>query len=404
MDIHHYDRKYELALTALDKSNLSTRNKTLIQDFHNALILENLSKPRLVKYLRTLTRIATWFETDLDNVTENDLKRSVATIQQRSDYSSWTKRTYKIILRRFFVWLSKERNTPDITTWMNMRISRSEMKLPSEGDLLTPREAHQLIDAATHPRDKALLSALWESGSRISEVGNLSLRHIQFDRYGTVISVRGKTGSRKIRLVTSTPHLSTWISCHPQKGTPDAPLWVNIGNTNRGKKMDYGAIRKLLLTLAEKIGLKKRVNPHSFRHSRATHMASSLTEFQMNQYFGWIQGSNMPAIYVHMSGKEVDKAVLAMHGIQEEKRETIQEQAHMCPRCETINDTTADYCHKCGAILDEKKAIELEEAQAKEQATRKLSDDIMNQLFSDDDVQELIRKKLRALKPELPAP
>ena len=44
-------------------------------------------------------------------------------------------------------------------------------------------------------------------------------------------------------------------------------------------------------------------------------MANHLTEFQMNQYFGWIQGSDMPSTYVHMSGKNVDEALLRMNGV-----------------------------------------------------------------------------------------
>ena len=394
MDIHHYDKRHCRALELLDAAQLSSRNKDLIRSFHDALVLENISKPRLLKYLEILRKVADLLEKDLDGAKEEDLKRVVAHIQQRTDYSVWTKQAYKIIIRRFYKWLCGTKDYPELVNWIRINIPRSQMKLPSEGELLTPTEARRLIDAAGHPRDKALLSVLWESGARISEIGNLSLRNVQFDRYGTVISVRGKTGSRKIRLVTSTPYLSTWINCHPERNNPEAALWVNIGNTNRGKKMDYAAIRKMLQTVAEVVGLKKRVNPHSFRHSRATYMANSLTEFQMNQYFGWIQGSNMPAVYVHMSGREVDKAVLAMHGITQKEEVQSEETASICPRCETINDVGFDFCLKCGAVLNEKKAATMEEERQKEQNLRNVSDELMNHLLRDEEVQRLIRRKV----------
>ena len=44
-------------------------------------------------------------------------------------------------------------------------------------------------------------------------------------------------------------------------------------------------------------------------------MANYLTEAQMNLYFGWIQGSDMPSVYVHLSGRDVDDAVLKANGI-----------------------------------------------------------------------------------------
>jgi len=40
-----------------------------------------------------------------------------------------------------------------------------------------------------------------------------------------------------------------------------------------------------------------------------------LTEAQIDAYFGWIQGSDMPSIYVHLSGRDVDDAVLKANGI-----------------------------------------------------------------------------------------
>ncbi|MBW2965283.1 tyrosine-type recombinase/integrase, partial [Candidatus Woesearchaeota archaeon] len=80
--------------------------------------------------------------------------------------------------------------------------------------------------------------------------------------------------------------------------------------------MHYSAIRSMVSRTFEKAGIRKKCNPHAFRHSRATYMANHLTEFQMNQYFGWIQGSDMPSTYVHMSGREVDDAILAMNGLK----------------------------------------------------------------------------------------
>jgi integrase/recombinase XerD len=44
-------------------------------------------------------------------------------------------------------------------------------------------------------------------------------------------------------------------------------------------------------------------------------MANYLTEAQMNVYFGWAQGSDTPGVYVHLSGRDVDDAILKANGI-----------------------------------------------------------------------------------------
>ena len=259
MDIHNFEKMYCRAVKSLEQDKISERNKQLIKEFVEAMILENISKPRLIRCMGTLRKVAKELQKDLDQATIKDIKSLVSSIQQ-SKYSPWTKRTYKCLVRKFYKWQKgvKGRNKyPEIVDWINIGISRSEKKLPSEGDLLTEEDVQKLIENADYPRDKAFLSMLWESGARIGEIGNLSMKNIVFDQQGVVISVRGKTGSRKIRLISSTPHLSTWINNHPAKGNNDAPVWVNIGTVNHNKLMTYAAMRMLLYKLFRRQELKK---------------------------------------------------------------------------------------------------------------------------------------------------
>lgn len=404
MDIHEYDRKYAAAVKGLQRYGLSERNKELILAYVDDLVLEGLSKPRQMKYIEILRTFAKRLDKDLDKAKADDLKKIVSDIQM-SDYSPWTKQMYKVIIRRFYKWFLKTpgKDYPEIVSWISIRMSRSEKKLPSEGDLIVEKDVRKLLDAAKHPRDKAFVSVLWESGARIGEIGNLQIKHVVFDKYGVVLCVKGKTGSRKIRLISSTQYVATWVSAHPMGDDPNAPLWVNFGTRNHNAMMTYPSFKKVLMCLFKKTGIKKRCNPHMFRHSRATFMANHLTEFQMNQYFGWIQGSDMPATYVHMSGREVDSAILEMNGIHsEKKKEESTLKPVICPRCETINSAGSKHCNKCGGILDIKYAMELEQ-QVKDQAQmRDKSDRLLNVLFNDEDVQKLLMEKLRSMGSSLP--
>lgn len=188
------------------------------------------------------------------------------------------------------------------------------------------------------------------------------------------------------------------MNLHPLRDNPEAPLWVNIGSTNHHKQITYPGIQKLLNTLFKKAGIKKRSNPHLFRHSRATFMANHLTEFQMNQYFGWIQGSDMPSTYVHMSGREVDNAILTMNGIPiDKKKNEIIMQPKICTRCDTINSFDSKQCNKCGCILDLKTALELEEKHEKVNDERSRADEILNLLLNDNDVRKVIAEKMKLM-------
>ncbi len=107
----------------------------------------------------------------------------------------------------------------------------------------------------------------------------------------------------------------------------------------------------LIKKTAEKAGIKKRVYNHLFRHSISAGLAQYLTESQMKEQLGWTQDSKMVAIYVHMSGKQTDTAILKMHRIIKEEDHMPQLTTTACPRCKQVNRPTSDFCSRCGMAL-----------------------------------------------------
>jgi ribosomal protein L40E len=135
------------------------------------------------------------------------------------------------------------------------------------------------------------------------------------------------------------------------------------------------------------LAMAKKVHPHKLRHSRATFLASKLTEAQMNQIFGWKQGSDMPSIYVHLSGRDMDDAILGVYGLKKEEQEKPKLTPKICPRCQMNNPVDAKFCSRCGLALDVKAAEELEEARSK-------TDAIMDLLMKDKEFRELLMRKM----------
>ena len=168
-------------------------------------------------------------------------------------------------------------------------------KLPEE--ILTEEDIKKMIDSAQKARDKAIVAVLYESGCRVGEFLTMKIKNVQFDRYGAIIVVQGKTGYRRIRLVSSVPYLAEWINNHPFNDNPEAWLWISLRNF---KRLPYNSLRTILRVIAEKAGIRKSVNPHAFRHARATYLANFLTEAQMKEFFGWVQDSDMASVYVHI--------------------------------------------------------------------------------------------------------
>ncbi|MCM1986031.1 tyrosine-type recombinase/integrase [Methanococcoides seepicolus] len=141
-----------------------------------------------------------------------------------------------------------------------------------------------MILTASNNRDRALIAILYDSGCRICEIGNLKIKHIVFDQYGGTIHVDGKTGRRRVRIISSCPYLASWLEIHPYREDPESYVWINIGVCTHNKHMTYNAFAAVIKRLSKKAGIKKRVHPHLFRHSRSTELAQHLTQAQMESH------------------------------------------------------------------------------------------------------------------------
>lgn len=357
MQLYKYENKISAAEKRIADANYSTKNKELIFEFENTIFAEGLSNARILKYLSQLHMLSQMFDKDFSKVIKADFYRVVASIE-RSDRSVYTKRDYKVAIKRFFRWLN-DGNEPESITWISTNITNAKKKMPEE--LLTQSEVISMIEAADHPRDKAIISSWYDSGGRVGEVGTMLIKHIVFDQYGATATMQGKTGMRKIRLVLSVPYLAAWLSAHPYKNDPEAPVWITIGKSSRNQPLQYDAQRILVQRIAKKAGIKKRVYPHLFRHSRATELASHLTQAQMESHLGWIHGSNMPGTYIHLSGKGVDDAILGMYGIKKDKEPEQDLIPWKCFTCEILNPITSKFCSRCGAAKDTKTAMDTDQ-------------------------------------------
>jgi integrase len=390
IDVHKVRDRYERAIKLLrSDTRISTENKRTIISFLNDIQAEGVRLARVVKYLYLLPELARRLKKDFVAADIEDLKKLVASING-STYSDSTKSDFRVALKRFYRWIRKcpPGQSPPEIAWIKCG-DHSRRVLPEE--LLTDEEVLRMAEVCENSRDRAFLLCTSETGGRIGELLNLRRKHVEFDQYGVILRFSGKTGDRPVRAVASSAALAQWMSDHPSK-EPDAPFWVVIGDKSHGHPLLYHSSRALLRRLAKRAGVKKRVNPQSFRHARASLLANALTERQMEQYLGWTPGSKMPKVYVHLSGRDIDSALLRMHGIatQEHQNNLAKLTRTMCPRCKLSNGPTDKFCGKCGLPLSVEAAMEYEKE-------RRNADDLMSRLLEDPAVRELLLTKLRSL-------
>lgn len=390
VDVHNYEGRLRIALKKLEGSKIEAANKKDIMDFYRYSLAKGISGPRMAKYLYNLILAAELLGKPFTEASKDDLVELVNQILEK-DWSNHTKHDFNVILKRFYKWLEGgDEEYPKKVKWITTTLKYDNKKLPEE--LLTKEEVIDMIEIAYHMRDKALICVLYESGCRIGEVLSLRIKHVTIDDMGGQIIVDGKTGMRRIRLIVSVPYLTTWLDHHPLKNDPEAPLWPILATRNRNGFLSYQSANTLIQDIAKKAGIKKKANPHIFRHSRATHLANTLTEAQMNHYFGWIQGSKMPSTYVHLSGRDLDDAILRMNGIK--KKEELKDEDFApkeCQRCKETNPPTAKFCKRCGSPMSQQAVIQFEDQ-------RKRWDNLMAYLLKDPVIRTAVVNKMREMR------
>lgn len=176
----------------------------------------------------------------------------------------------------------------------------------------------------------------------------------------------------------------------PRKDDIEAYVFCSLSQRNFGEPIEYQTFRKVIKNAAKKAGIKKRVYPHILRHSRATVLANHLTEQQMNVFFGWVQGSDMPRIYVHLSGRDIDRAINKVYGLEEEEDEKeVEIKPKKCPRCGYVNAPTDIYCGRCALILDEKERLKLEMEESK------IAIDLMTYIMQNPEMFEKVKEMIK---------
>ncbi|MBP1908285.1 site-specific integrase [Methanolobus bombayensis] len=366
-------------------------NKEIMEDYARNLDLNNFKEATInTKLWKVYTFLKYHNNKNINDITKKDIENYI--LYRRKNNRQKTVHNDIVDLRLFFKWL-----TPDNDFFENIKSKAPKNHLPTK-ELIVATDVKKLLPACKTQRDRAIVMSLWDSAARIDEIMSLNLGHVEIDKYGAVIVVEGKTGMRRMRLIEAVPDLQAWINQHPCKNNPNAPLFVTIRKSGEGyNRLATRTVQNMLKTLANDAGVKKNIHPHAFRHGKITDLAKrGFKETELRIIAGWEADSKMPATYIHLSGEDVEKKVLASYGIIEDetKKERMELKPIECPRCKTKNPYDAKYCSTCSMVLDAETAMELDnEIETKDDMLTKIVQSRIDEL-----VEERLNEKLKNMK------
>lgn len=290
-----------------------------IKGYKSFLALEkSLSENSIEAYLRDVERLTQFLELKAYNISPKEIELThlqqflvwvnelglSATSQART--ISGIKGFYKYLLLEDIV------NTDPTAMLETPKLGR---KLP---DVLNVDDINAIIDAidlskSSGQRNKAMLETIYSCGLRVSELVNLKISNLYFN--DGFIKVTGKGDKERLVPIgnTAIKYINIYkneVRCHEQAQKEQEDfLFLN----GRGKKLSRVMVFTIIKQLATKIGLKKHISPHTFRHSFATHLIEGGADLRAVQEMLGHESITTTEIYTHLDREYLRQAIIQFH-------------------------------------------------------------------------------------------
>ena len=164
--------------------------------------------------------------------------------------------------------------------------------------VLNKEEIKSLFDATLNLKHRFLLMTLYYTGIRLNEVVNLRWEDFDFERETIHLKVAKGTKDRIIFIHKNIEDLIKNFGLR-KEGL--------VFQSNLGKKYNLRSVQMVVRQAAQRAGIKKRVTPHTLRHSFATHLLEAGADIRSIQQLLGHKDLKTTQIYTHVANKDIKK-------------------------------------------------------------------------------------------------
>jgi len=245
------------------------------------------------------------------SVTYDDIRDFIAEVGSNSD-SARTQARLISGIRSFYKYLLLEGEIDESPATL-IESPKLGLKLPN---VLSLEEINRIIDAidlskSEGHRNRAIIETLYGCGLRVSELINLRITDIH--RKEGFILVTGKGNKQRlvpfgsITLKEMDNYLATRRLLPVIKD--ENILYLN----RRGKRLTRVMVFTMIKDLADKAGIKKKISPHTFRHSFATHLVENGADLRAVQEMLGHESITTTEIYTHLDRSYLRQTLIEFH-------------------------------------------------------------------------------------------
>lgn len=299
---------------------LNANSKQDLEDFKTYILVEkNFSEHTAKAYYSDILSYLIWLGSDECEQANLSKMREYLHFMQKFNYKKTTVARKIASLRTFYKYLHREKKV-EFNPAENLISPKRPKSLPK---FLTTDEVEEIlsninIDTPAGYRNRAILELLWASGMRVSELSGLNFGNLNLEN--NEITVFGKGAKERIILITdrAKKYLQGYIdfartlvakdySLGPITDT--SPVFIN----KTGYRLQTRMIRNVINDIVEKIELPKKVTPHMFRHSFATHLIENGADLRVVQELLGHASISNTQIYTHISMQHMKEVYNETH-------------------------------------------------------------------------------------------
>lgn len=272
---------------------LSNENTEILESFIKYLKGRCYSKSTIESYSIFIGDFLEYLKAKpLKEVTNRDVELFIEDVFIPKGYSISTHRQFVSSIKLFKVFY------PDCKIEeLNLTRPRKSRFLPV---VLSQQELLNILRCTKNLKHRAILALLYSCGLRVGELINLELSHIDIQRNQVAVKNSKGRKDRYVKMADSlVPLLNNYVNTYQPK------VYFAEGNPN--EKYTASSIRAFLKRSCELAQIKKKVTPHTFRHSYATHLLEGGTDIRLIQT---LLGHNKPEttmIYTHVSTSSLER-------------------------------------------------------------------------------------------------
>jgi integrase/recombinase XerD len=290
-----------------------------IKDFEIFLRFErNFSENTLDAYVRDIKKLKEYAEEDLENIgpdviSYNNLQEYIFQLSKQK-FSERSQARWISSIKAFFRFLMEDEIREDNPSSL-LEGPKLGLYLP---DTLSLSDINKIIDAIDvssdlGQRNHCIIEVLYGCGLRVSELIDLKISNINFKE--NYIKIIGK--GNKIRFVPLAHYTAGLLQMYIQEVRSKIKINKKHEDTlflnSRGTSMSRVIVFLIIKELTDKAGVSKKISPHTFRHSFATHLMQNGADLRFIQEMLGHSSITTTQVYTHLKTEELRDVILTFH-------------------------------------------------------------------------------------------